>query len=376
MKIHPLQSQSPVIVYIDIKSPYAYLAVEPTRQLEKELGIEFDWRPFVLDIPSYLGSARLDQEGNVVEQDRSAEQWLGVKYAYADCRRYARMHGQTIRGTEKIWDSNLVATAMLWARQHGRQALDSFIDFVYVPFWKRELDIQDMATIEGLLDSCVPGENDFAAWSVNVGMTTNLRLQEEAFNAGIYGVPTYVIDGKLFFGREHLPRVKWELSDKSTAAPDVAYTLPSYAHELPSIDNKNVCIGIDNSLDSLLAISPLMSLLNQHGLSANWVTIKPKSSEQLPSLEDKSREAQHKHHRVRNLEANNLRYSPSIKPQDNNEFTAEIKQELKNHGICLIDHGPEDIINTPLPGVAVKVDGQLFIGRQHLPLISALLDAI
>jgi 2-hydroxychromene-2-carboxylate isomerase len=39
-------------VYIDFKSPYAYLAIEPTRRLAKELQIEVDWYPFVLDIPS------------------------------------------------------------------------------------------------------------------------------------------------------------------------------------------------------------------------------------------------------------------------------------------------------------------------------------
>ena len=55
-------------VYIDFKSPFAYLAVEPTRSLAAELGITVDWLPFVVDIPSYLGSARLDKEGKVVEQ--------------------------------------------------------------------------------------------------------------------------------------------------------------------------------------------------------------------------------------------------------------------------------------------------------------------
>lgn len=92
-------------VYIDFKSPYAYLAVEPTRRLARELGINVDWVPFVLDIPSYLGSARLDKSGEVADQSRSANQWSMVKYAYFDCRRYASLRGQTIRGTVKIWST-------------------------------------------------------------------------------------------------------------------------------------------------------------------------------------------------------------------------------------------------------------------------------
>ena len=110
----------PLTVYIDFKSPYAYLAVEPTRRMAEELDIPINWLPFVLDIPSYLGSARLDKSGEVAEHSRSREQWSGVKYAYYDCRRYANLRGMTIRGTVKIWDTNLAAIGMLWARATGR----------------------------------------------------------------------------------------------------------------------------------------------------------------------------------------------------------------------------------------------------------------
>ena len=66
----PLRSEHPMIVYIDFKSPYAYLAKDPAYAIEDELGIEIDWRPLTLDIPSYLGSARLDTQGKVVEKIR------------------------------------------------------------------------------------------------------------------------------------------------------------------------------------------------------------------------------------------------------------------------------------------------------------------
>ena len=102
MALEALQSSSPLIVYFDFKSPYAYLAVEPTRALERELGVTFDWRPFVLDIPSYLGSAKLDKAGKEAQQNRTAGQWSGVKYAYYDCRRYANLDSRIVRGTKKI----------------------------------------------------------------------------------------------------------------------------------------------------------------------------------------------------------------------------------------------------------------------------------
>ena len=55
--MHPLESDAPLIVFIDVKSPYAFIALKPTLALEAELGVAFDWRPLTLNIPSYLGSA-------------------------------------------------------------------------------------------------------------------------------------------------------------------------------------------------------------------------------------------------------------------------------------------------------------------------------
>ena len=53
-----------VIAYTDYKSPYAFLAKNPTYGLFDDFRAEIDWRPYTLDIPSYLGSAAVDTDGN------------------------------------------------------------------------------------------------------------------------------------------------------------------------------------------------------------------------------------------------------------------------------------------------------------------------
>src|ERR1700730_9655410 len=161
----PLKSSAPLIVYIDYKSPYAYLAIAPTYEMQDELGIEIDWRPFTLDIPSYLGSARLNKEGKVVEENRAPGQWLRVKYAYRDVRRYGSLRGIIVRGTEKIWDSSLAGIGMLWAKDQGGAAFRAYTGLVYERFWKRELDIEDIAVIERVLDEAgvkTAGFRDYA----------------------------------------------------------------------------------------------------------------------------------------------------------------------------------------------------------------------
>ncbi len=120
--------------------------------MAEELGIEIDWRPFTLDIASYLGSAKLNQEGKVVEEQRSAGQWLRVKYAYRDVRRYGSMRGIIVRGTVKIWNTSLAGIAMLWAKAQSPAVLRAYTDIIYERFWKRELDVEDLAVIEGVLE--------------------------------------------------------------------------------------------------------------------------------------------------------------------------------------------------------------------------------
>ena len=42
-----------ISVYIDFKSPYAYLAKDLAYELERDFPVRLDWFPYVLDIPSF-----------------------------------------------------------------------------------------------------------------------------------------------------------------------------------------------------------------------------------------------------------------------------------------------------------------------------------
>ena len=216
-----LRGDARLVVYIDLKSPYAYIAIDPTRDLARALGVEIDWRPFTLDIPSYLGSARLARDGKTVAKaNRSAQQWSGVRYAYRDARRYGSLTGKTIRGTEKIWDSSLAGIAMLWAKAQGH--IEAFMDVAYPPFWRRELDIEDVSVLQATLEEAGLRTRGFREWAAGEGRQLHDRINEEAFDAGVYGVPTYLVEDELWFGREHLPRVAWLLAGRPGPPPDVA----------------------------------------------------------------------------------------------------------------------------------------------------------
>ena len=319
--MNPLKSDAPVIVYVDFKSPYAYLSLEPTRDVERELGVQFDWRPFVLDIPSYLGSARLDQSGGVAEQQRSKEQWAAVKYSYYDCRRYANLYGLTVRGTEKIWDSSLAATALLWAKQFGHETEQNVLDLIYRPFWKRELNIEDFAVLEGVLDQAGAAGGQFQEWAREEGLALNTQLQKDAFAAGIFGVPTYVVDSQLYFGREHLPRIRWLLSGQKGPEPDIANPLPPLSSPVSSVPDR-VIVGLDESPDSRLALPHLLSLLQDYSGNVSWVWIESRPQLDSRASSNRVRSAEHQLRREAEWKRNHNRY------ESDDTTTAELVEQL------------------------------------------------
>jgi 2-hydroxychromene-2-carboxylate isomerase len=97
-----------VTVYIDYKSPYAYLAKDPAWELEREFDVRLDWLPYTLDIPDFLGTV----------EGRNPHQWRRVRYSYMDARRLANRRGLTVRGPQKLFDSSIAAVGMLYAERH------------------------------------------------------------------------------------------------------------------------------------------------------------------------------------------------------------------------------------------------------------------
>jgi 2-hydroxychromene-2-carboxylate isomerase len=162
-----------------------------------------DWRPYILDIPKYLGSARVDAIGNVLEEDRNAHQWRRVRYSYMDCRRQALKQGLVIRGTQKIWDSRLAAAGMLWAQRSG--VFRRYHDAVFERFWRRDLDIESVPALAAVLDEA--GASGFAAWA-DQGRAKVTEIAIEAEAQGVFGVPSFIVNGELFWGREHLPDIR------------------------------------------------------------------------------------------------------------------------------------------------------------------------
>ena len=193
-------------VYIDYKSPYAYLAMVPTRALARDLGLTLDWRPYSLRIENFLGAV----------ETRNPHQWRRVKYSYMDARRLANEQGLIVRGPQKLFDSAIAHTGMLFAADAGAEVLERYHDIIFEGFFKRELDIEIEAEVtEALRQAGAPaaGFSEFLAGPGRARLDRMLNDAEDRL--GVFGVPTYVVDTEIFWGGDRIDQVRRRLEQAS-----------------------------------------------------------------------------------------------------------------------------------------------------------------
>jgi 2-hydroxychromene-2-carboxylate isomerase len=205
-----------ITVYTDYKSPYAFLAKDRIYTLARKTGAVIDWRPYVLNVPLYLGSAEVDSDGAVLTANRNAHQWRRIRYMFMDCRRQAAKQGLALRSTRKIWNSAPAAAGMLFAQQAGEAVFRRYHDMVFARFWARELDIEAIDTLGSVLTEAGANGGAFAAF-LPEGLAKVAAIGEAAEADGVFGVPSFLLDGELFWGSEHLPGIAEILSLRSPA---------------------------------------------------------------------------------------------------------------------------------------------------------------
>jgi 2-hydroxychromene-2-carboxylate isomerase len=188
-------------LWLDLRSPYSFLAKDPAYALETEFGVALRLRPFSLEI---AGAVNLNDPAAMARGLRK------IKYLYADARRFANPRGITLLGPKKIFDQKLVHVAWLYAERSGRGR--ALVDLAYPRFFRRELDYEDRAAIDALLREAGVDPAGFDAFAAGEGPDELAAHQAEAEKQGVFAVPTFVVDGELFWGQDRLDFVRAKLA--------------------------------------------------------------------------------------------------------------------------------------------------------------------
>lgn len=187
------RSDQVVDAFIDLRSPYSFLVLKPARALAERSGITFEWWPYITDFRSAYG-------GDV--EQRSSRDIAKLKYLYMDCRRLAMRQGVTIRATTKLWDPELASQALLFAKARNR--LWEFCDPLLTAFWRREFDLESPSQLEARIAGAGLAVGDWHQYLKLDAQHDLAAALARAEDLGVFGAPTFVYRGELFWGSDRL----------------------------------------------------------------------------------------------------------------------------------------------------------------------------
>ncbi|MGB6563130.1 MAG: DsbA family protein, partial [Candidatus Binataceae bacterium] len=171
------------------------LAMEPAYKLEETHRIRLRFIPLELAIREAYGG-ELEQ--------RAQRDWDKVRYLYMDMRRFANERGMIIRGPQKIFDSRLALMGGLFADRNGR--FRPYADRVFERFFRRELNIEDIDALAAVMAEAGLDAAGFRRYAEGEGPNDLRAAAAEAERDGVFGVPTFIVAGELFWGND---RVDW-----------------------------------------------------------------------------------------------------------------------------------------------------------------------
>ena len=195
-----------VDAYYDFRSPYAYFANYRIRQGSFALppSATWRWRPVSIDILLNLQAGR-------GAWDAYVDPLSAPKRAHlvADVRRHAAFYGAPLRAPKPPRQNSIPALCV--AALLDPEGHDGFRNAVFDALWQEQSDIGDPQVLaaclvranrdQGLVDRALAPE----ARTALANETTS------AFASGIFGVPTFVCNGEVFFGNDRLQMLRWRL---------------------------------------------------------------------------------------------------------------------------------------------------------------------
>ena len=135
-------------------------------------------------------------------------------YRLVELKRFAEHLGLALNPQPRYFPVDATPSARLItavAQQDGMAAAMALAGAVLAACWREERDIARDATLAELLEECdLPAERLAESRGADAQARYDAHTQA-AMDAGVFGAPTYVIDGELFWGQDRLDFVARKL---------------------------------------------------------------------------------------------------------------------------------------------------------------------
>jgi 2-hydroxychromene-2-carboxylate isomerase len=200
---------SALTILFDFKSPHAYLALAPTLAMLDELSVTADWQPLL------VAPQQRPEQPDQADDRGAAHRWHRACYRLMDLRRYAAVQkfGEGCFSDARLFDcgpGRVAAAGYLWGQQRFPQSQSGLLTGLFERFWQGELDINSIAQVDQAITELTKADTGFAD-NAQLALTQLDVQQSTLQEAGMFDVPGYLVDDNLYYGRQHLPVVRWLL---------------------------------------------------------------------------------------------------------------------------------------------------------------------
>ena len=178
--------------YFDFISPYSYLAYKKVKILKEKKNIIFNYKPILVG-----GLHNL--------QGITAPAFIKpkLKHMISDCDLIAKKNKSNF-----IWNSKFPINSLNIMRGYifiNDEYKDLYLNVIFDAYWKDDLDTSNKEILETLLEKCTINLNEFFDGIKDPKIKDKLKDNtQEAHDKEIFGVPTFVVNNKIFWGQDRL----------------------------------------------------------------------------------------------------------------------------------------------------------------------------
>jgi 2-hydroxychromene-2-carboxylate isomerase len=187
--------------WFEFASSYSYPAAERVGALCADAGVELRFRPFLLG-PIFAAQGWRDSPFNIYPAKG--------RYMWRDLERICQARGLPFRRPARFPQNGLNAARIAFVAQDEPWVGD-FVRAVYRANYVLGEDIAEPQIIEQVLSRLGRDAETVIASSKAAAAKEAFRLQNErAVALGIFGAPSFVVDGELFWGDDRLEQaIAW-----------------------------------------------------------------------------------------------------------------------------------------------------------------------
>ena len=183
----------PFDFYFDFISPYSFLAHKEIRKIENKEGCKIRY------IPILLGGLH-----NLHGIKAPAFIPAKSKHMIKDCKLIAERNNIKFKFNSyfPIRSLNLMRGVLVAEEDNIK---NYYIDNIFNTIWQDGLNMNDEIIIQKVLKNLNANPKTFALRSTSSLIKDSLRKKTtEAYEKGIFGAPTFVVNDKIFWGQDRL----------------------------------------------------------------------------------------------------------------------------------------------------------------------------